>query len=176
MYAFNTCMKSAVWFSAQLVCTCQTPVVSVMYATHVLQPPDQMQKDKLHVFRDHHWDIFGEDNSEETNALISDAATKAKDRFLAEISAVLSRGIRHVIAPPSAAWHHQGYLHDTASPYAHKVRGCDTIMCFAVSLRCLSCAGVECRFMGVVELLSICFALRLKLLVLCSLYVIDTVL
>jgi hypothetical protein len=26
-----------------------------------------------------------------------------------------------VVAPPSATWHHHGYLHDTASPYAHNV-------------------------------------------------------
>ncbi|KIZ06099.1 hypothetical protein MNEG_1854 [Monoraphidium neglectum] len=33
----------------------------------------------------------------------------------------MSRGLRHVVAPPSAGWHHAGGLRDAASPYAHKV-------------------------------------------------------
>jgi hypothetical protein len=27
--------------------------------------------------------------------------------FFAELSNILSKGLRHVIAPPSATWHHQ---------------------------------------------------------------------
>jgi len=31
--------------------------------------------------------------------------------------------MRHVVAPPGAVWHHAGYMHDSASPYARKVGG-----------------------------------------------------
>ncbi|KAF6255218.1 hypothetical protein COO60DRAFT_237950 [Scenedesmus sp. NREL 46B-D3] len=68
---------------------------------------------------EHHWDIFGRE--EAGDEATSAAYSAAKDVFFSEVSASLSRGLRHVIAPPSATWHHQGYLHDTASPYAHKV-------------------------------------------------------
>jgi hypothetical protein len=37
---------------------------------------------------------------------VTSAYSAAKDVFFSEISQVLSRGIRHVIVPPSASWHH----------------------------------------------------------------------
>lgn len=73
---------------------------------------------KARLHPDHGWDIFGKETDDESTTA---AYSAAKDVFFSEISAALSRGLRHVIAPPSATWHHQGYLHDTASPYAHKV-------------------------------------------------------
>jgi hypothetical protein len=54
---------------------------------------------------------------------IADASSRAKEHFLGQLSDILSHGLRHVVAPPSATWHHSGYLHDSASPYAHKVWG-----------------------------------------------------
>eukprot|EP00798_Chlamydomonas_sp_ICE-L_P013741 gene13740-19643_t len=46
--------------------------------------------------------------------------TRAKDLFMAEMAAVLSRAMRHVLAPPSVAWTHDktlGQRHDTAGVY-----------------------------------------------------------
>lgn len=40
-------------------------------------------------------------------AQVSKAASSAKDVFFAELSHALSRGLRHVVAPPTATWHHQ---------------------------------------------------------------------
>lgn len=37
----------------------------------------------------------------------SAAYSAAKDVFFSELSNILSRGLRHVIAPPSATWHHR---------------------------------------------------------------------
>jgi hypothetical protein len=54
---------------------------------------------------------------------VASTAARAREHFLGAISDILSHGLRHVIAPPSATWHHDGYLHDTASPYTHRVSG-----------------------------------------------------
>ncbi len=71
--------------------------------------------------RDHKWDIFGPEESVDANDEIAGEALRSQDLFMAELSAVLSRGLRHVVAPPTATWHHHGYLHDTATPYASHV-------------------------------------------------------
>jgi hypothetical protein len=44
---------------------------------------------------------------------------------MAELASVLSRGVRHVVAPPSAVWRHgQGRAGlSTATPFASRVRG-----------------------------------------------------
>jgi hypothetical protein len=52
---------------------------------------------------------------------VTSAAARAREHFLGALSDILSHGLRHVVAPPSATWHHDGYLHDTASPYTHNV-------------------------------------------------------
>ena len=48
---------------------------------------------------------------------------RRRDLFMAEMSSLLSRAIRHVVAPPTAAWHHPGSRHDAATPFAKQVRG-----------------------------------------------------
>lgn len=41
---------------------------------------------------------------------------------MGELSSVLSRALRHVVAPPTATWTHAaGFLHDTATPFATEV-------------------------------------------------------
>lgn len=74
--------------------------------------------------RDHHWDIFGDLAlaGEQHAAVMAPAVKRAAGRLLPHLAAVLSSGLRHAVAPPSATWHHRGYLHDTASPYARRVR------------------------------------------------------
>lgn len=48
--------------------------------------------------------------------------TRCVDLFMAELSAVLSRGLRHVVSPPTATWQRSQLLHRTSSPYAKTVR------------------------------------------------------
>eukprot|EP00879_Flechtneria_rotunda_P013168 GHRR01013753.1.p1 GENE.GHRR01013753.1~~GHRR01013753.1.p1 ORF type:complete len:943 (+),score=342.78 GHRR01013753.1:553-3381(+) len=91
---------------------------AVLDLKHTLEVMTKGSGNKMLLNPDHHWDIFGvEMDDEQTSATYS----AAKDVFFSELSNVLSRGLRHVVAPPSATWHHRGYLHDTASPFAHKV-------------------------------------------------------
>lgn len=53
-----------------------------------------------------------------------DASVRAHDLFMAELSGVLSRGLRHVVAPPTAVWAQGGGgAHDMATPYADHVGG-----------------------------------------------------
>jgi hypothetical protein len=62
-----------------------------------------VQTNKITLHRDHKWDIFGmwlEDPE------VTQSYGAAKDVFFSEISQVLSRGVRHVITPPSASWYH----------------------------------------------------------------------
>jgi len=74
--------------------------------------------------REHRWDIFGDLAlaGPAHAAAMAPAAKRAAGRLLPHLAAVLSSGLRHAVAPPSATWHHRGYLHDTASPYARRVR------------------------------------------------------
>jgi hypothetical protein len=74
--------------------------------------------------RAHHWDIFGDLAAQDAAhaAVMAPAVKRAAGRLLPHLAAVLSSGLRHAVAPPSATWHHRGYLHDTASPYARRVR------------------------------------------------------
>jgi hypothetical protein len=51
------------------------------------------------------------------------ATSRVEEHFLGALSDVLSRAIRHVIAPPSAAWRHPGLERGSASPYAEKAGG-----------------------------------------------------
>ncbi|KAI8467147.1 MAG: hypothetical protein J3K34DRAFT_431559 [Monoraphidium minutum] len=88
---------------------------------HELQQMASQSPMQVRSFRDHHWDIFGLADDEDTPQEVADANSRAREHFLAQLSDILSHGLRHVIAPPSATWHHNGYLHDSASPYAHKV-------------------------------------------------------
>jgi hypothetical protein len=54
---------------------------------------------------------------------LSDEAVRSHDLFMAELSALLSRAMRHVIAPPTATWTHAaGHLHSTATPFTPHVR------------------------------------------------------
>lgn len=74
------------------------------------------------VYRDHAWNIFGEDDPEAQHEAVASQAARSKDLFMGELSAVLSGAIRHAVAPPSATWRHTaGYLHNTATPYAKEV-------------------------------------------------------
>ncbi|MEW5314243.1 MAG: hypothetical protein WDW38_005754 [Sanguina aurantia] len=74
------------------------------------------------VFKDHKWDIFGADGTfEEEYTQLTDLQLTAQELFLAEMAALLSRALRHVVAPPTAVWRHSGYLHDIASPFAKHV-------------------------------------------------------
>ncbi|KIY95904.1 hypothetical protein MNEG_12058 [Monoraphidium neglectum] len=88
---------------------------------HELQQLSTQSTTKMRAFREHHWEIFGFDDDEDGIKEIADASSRAKEHFLGQLSDILSHGLRHVVAPPSATWHHSGYLHDSASPYAHKV-------------------------------------------------------
>ncbi|KAJ9520835.1 hypothetical protein QJQ45_014031 [Haematococcus lacustris] len=77
------------------------------------------------IWRDHKWDIFGHEADEhwEEDMEVSEEALRSHDLFLAELAALLSRALRHVVAPPTATWTHAaGYLHDTATPFATNVR------------------------------------------------------
>jgi hypothetical protein len=59
-----------------------------------------------------------------TKTEVADAAARAESHILAALVDVVSRGVRHAIAPPAAVWRHAGYLHGAASPYAHHVSVC----------------------------------------------------
>lgn len=73
------------------------------------------------LFREHQWEIFGDDADEELPEHALTEENRAKELFLAELGGILSRAIRHVIVPPTATWHHEGYMHDTATPFAKQV-------------------------------------------------------
>ena len=81
--------------------------------------------DTTELYPAHMWEIFGVGNHLSDDCLmLSEEVHRARDSFMAQLSSVLSRGIRHVIAPPSAVWRHDNINpHDTAKPMAHKVRG-----------------------------------------------------
>jgi len=75
------------------------------------------------VWRDHKWDIFGDEPDGTEDWGVADASERAHDMFLGELTGVLSRALRHVVAPPTATWTHAaGHAHDTATPYAQHVR------------------------------------------------------
>ncbi|GMH36984.1 hypothetical protein BSKO_04857 [Bryopsis sp. KO-2023] len=67
---------------------------------HEIATSDKMDFDRLH--RDHAWNIFG--GEEELTEEIASQESRSKDLFLAHLSAVVSKGIRHVFVPPSLAW------------------------------------------------------------------------
>mmetsp|Transcript_38308 Transcript_38308/g.85303 ORF Transcript_38308/g.85303 Transcript_38308/m.85303 type:complete len:1048 (+) Transcript_38308:131-3274(+) len=78
------------------------------------------------VFPKHKWDIFGfEDQYADLKEMypeLSEEEVRAHELFMADLTAVLSRAIRHVIVPPTAAWRQaDGYSHLTATPYAKQV-------------------------------------------------------
>ena len=85
----------------------------------MLIPP--MQDSKYHIHRGHPLDLFGDNKGQDEDPEVHDVNARAKDVFLSELSNAMARALRHVIAPPTATWHHKGYLHDTASPYTHAV-------------------------------------------------------
>lgn len=53
---------------------------------------------------------------------VEDAEARAREHFLAALSDILSRGLRHAVAPPAVAWRRGGQLEGAASPYATNVR------------------------------------------------------
>jgi hypothetical protein len=66
---------------------------------------------------------------------------------MGELVRVLSGALRHVVAPPTAAWGHTGgagsrYLHDTAMPFARKV--CAALRCAVLCCAVLCCAVLCC--------------------------------
>eukprot|EP00798_Chlamydomonas_sp_ICE-L_P024546 gene24546-10156_t len=71
------------------------------------------------------WDIFGAiDEVALDDEGVVDEATRSQDLFMADLSSVLSRAMRHVLAPPTAAWRHRaglGQTHDTASQFYKQV-------------------------------------------------------
>lgn len=73
------------------------------------------------LVKEHRWDIFGRDNEHDINVEALSETMRAQDLFMSRMASVLSRGIRHVIAPATAMWHHDGYIHDTATPYSSEV-------------------------------------------------------
>ncbi|KAG2435642.1 hypothetical protein HXX76_006844 [Chlamydomonas incerta] len=57
------------------------------------------------LFRDHKWEIFGgERDMVEIDPSLYDEEEISRDTLLGELAGVLSRAIRHVVAPPTAAW------------------------------------------------------------------------
>jgi hypothetical protein len=72
--------------------------------------------------RDQEPDLFGLDTRVGEGYALVNERVRSHDMFAAELAAVLSRGIRHVVAPPSATWRHAGNLHDSAMPFAKQVR------------------------------------------------------
>ncbi|KXZ55672.1 hypothetical protein GPECTOR_2g1222 [Gonium pectorale] len=95
------------------------------------------------LFRDHRWEIFGQEpDLAEWQPELFDEAEIATDTLLGELAGALSRAIRHVIAPPTAAWAarplaappagqhsvhgsalaaQHGPRHTTAPPFAYQV-------------------------------------------------------
>ena len=54
------------------------------------------------------WDIFGMERlGDEEHGIPGDEGQRAHDLLMAEIAAVVSKGMRHVVAPPSAVWRHK---------------------------------------------------------------------
>ena len=83
------------------------------------------------LFPKHMWDIFGMERlGDEEHGIPGDEGQRAHDLLMAEIAAVVSKGMRHVVAPPSAVWRHKeeeaagggdAGPRDTATPYAKHV-------------------------------------------------------
>ncbi|KAG2501680.1 hypothetical protein HYH03_000182 [Edaphochlamys debaryana] len=93
------------------------------------------------LYRHHKWEIFGQEQDiGEINPELYDEEVISHDMLLSELSAVLSRAIRHVIAPPTATWTGRRVLaaapehakeqpqgapptprHSTAPPFAYQV-------------------------------------------------------
>ncbi|GAX80726.1 hypothetical protein CEUSTIGMA_g8161.t1 [Chlamydomonas eustigma] len=78
----------------------------------------------------HMWDIFGMGQLGEAEHGIHRAeGQRVRDLFMAEMAGIMSKAIRHVIAPPTAVWRHgdlnDGKLgrspHDVAPPFAKRV-------------------------------------------------------
>jgi hypothetical protein len=96
-----------------------------------------MQELTTELFPEHMWDIFGfgtgSDLEDEMMGLTEDQQI-ARSHFMAELSHVLSKAIRHVIAPPSVAWKKSKSGSETANPYFKHVRSTfwdSRICCFA---------------------------------------------
>ncbi|KAG1658750.1 hypothetical protein FOA52_000863 [Chlamydomonas sp. UWO 241] len=90
------------------------------------------------LFPSHMWDIFGAGAAlpHVEAGDVGEAASRARDFFTADLVSVLSRGLRHVVAPPTAVWRHgtggagsgsggkmdgQWVRHDIAMPFASRV-------------------------------------------------------
>lgn len=69
--------------------------------------------------RDHAWDIFG--GGEELTAEIASEESRTRDLFMAHLSSVMSRAVRHVFLPPSMVWHQHEYATDMSLPYSKHV-------------------------------------------------------
>ncbi|GBF97200.1 hypothetical protein Rsub_10061 [Raphidocelis subcapitata] len=94
---------------------------AVLELRHELEAATQHSASQVRSFRPHHWDIFGLEEAEDTQPGVTDAEARAREHFLAALSDVLSRGLRHVVAPPAVAWRRGGQLEGAASPYAANV-------------------------------------------------------
>lgn len=79
--------------------------------------------DTTELYPKHMWDIFGFGQHLSDDFLqLGDSSSRSRAQFMAELSGVLSKGIRHVITPPTAVWYHDAKSrHDTATPYAKHV-------------------------------------------------------
>ncbi len=55
-------------------------------------------------------------------AEVATALSRTREHFLGQLTDILSHGVRHVIAPPGAAWDREGEAFGSASPYANKAR------------------------------------------------------
>lgn len=82
---------------------------------------DQMSHeiDPAKFHREHAWDIFG--GGEELTAEIASEESRTKDLFMAHLSSVMSRAVRHVFIPPSMAWQQNESLTDMSLPYSKHV-------------------------------------------------------
>lgn len=75
----------------------------------------------ISTFRQHAWDIFGTKEEKMTEEVASREG-RLKDLFLAHLSAVISKAIRHVFLPPSLAWQQQpGASYDMGLHYSKTV-------------------------------------------------------
>ncbi|GIL57470.1 hypothetical protein Vafri_12700 [Volvox africanus] len=68
------------------------------------------------LFRQHRWEIFGQEQDlSELHPELWDEQDISRDTLMSELAGVLSRAIRHVIAPPTVSWYGRRVtLHDAA--------------------------------------------------------------